>query len=57
LKPENSLRDNDAHSFFRALGDSVITGPTLTNVNDFRAILVEAGGRRIGDRKPLSGTL
>jgi hydroxypyruvate reductase len=57
LKPENSLQDNDAHSFFSALGDSVITGPTLTNVNDFRAILVEAGGGRIGDRKPLSGTL
>jgi hydroxypyruvate reductase len=57
LKPENSLQDNDAHSFFSALGDSVITGPTLTNVNDFRAILVEAGGGGIGERKPLSGTL
>ena len=34
------LADNDAHSFFTALGDSVITGPTLTNVNDFRAIFV-----------------
>jgi glycerate 2-kinase len=34
------LSDNDAHSFFEALGDQVITGPTLTNVNDFRAILV-----------------
>jgi hydroxypyruvate reductase len=29
-----------AHDFFAALGDQVITGPTLTNVNDFRAILV-----------------
>jgi len=57
LKPENSLQDNDAHSFFSALGDSVITGPTLTNVNDFRAILVAAGGGGIGERKPLSGTL
>jgi len=57
LKPENSLQDNDAHSFFSALGDSVITGPTLTNVNDLRAILVEAGGVRIGERKPPSGTL
>jgi glycerate 2-kinase len=28
------------HGFFDALGDSLITGPTLTNVNDFRAILV-----------------
>ena len=34
------LADNDAHAFFRALGDQVVTGPTLTNVNDFRAILV-----------------
>jgi glycerate 2-kinase len=57
LKPQNSLQDNDAHSFFSALGDSVITGPTLTNVNDFRAILVVAGGGRIGERKPPSGTL
>ena len=36
------LADNDAHGFFRALGDQVVTGPTLTNVNDFRAILVSA---------------
>ncbi len=35
-----SLLDNDAHTFFDSLGDSLITGPTLTNVNDFRAILV-----------------
>nr|WP_272214054.1 MOFRL family protein [Marinicella sp. W31]MDC2875866.1 MOFRL family protein [Marinicella sp. W31] len=34
------LENNDAHSFFEALGDQVITGPTLTNVNDFRAILI-----------------
>jgi hydroxypyruvate reductase len=34
------LSNNDAHSFFEALGDQVITGPTLTNVNDFRAILM-----------------
>ena len=34
------LADNDGHSFFEALGDQVVTGPTLTNVNDFRAILV-----------------
>ena len=32
---------DDAHTFFKLLGDQVITGPTLTNVNDFRAILVE----------------
>jgi hydroxypyruvate reductase len=41
LNPRQSLDANDAHSFFQLLGDSVITGPTLTNVNDFRAILVE----------------
>jgi len=40
IKPLQSLDNNDAHSFFQALGDSVITGPTQTNVNDFRMILV-----------------
>ncbi len=35
-----ALANNDAHSFFGAIGGSVITGPTLTNVNDFRAILI-----------------
>jgi len=34
------LADNDAYSIFAALNDLVMTGPTLTNVNDFRAILV-----------------
>ena len=41
LNARTLLADNDAHAFFRALGDQVVTGPTLTNVNDFRAILVE----------------
>lgn len=41
LKANDMLGNNDAHSFFSALNDSVITGPTLTNVNDFRAILIE----------------
>lgn len=41
LKPQDMLADNDGHGFFSALEDSVITGPTLTNVNDFRAILVQ----------------
>jgi hydroxypyruvate reductase len=36
------LADNDAYGFFAALGDLVVTGPTLTNVNDFRAILIDA---------------
>ena len=40
IKPRDSLDNNDGHGFFQALGDSVVTGPTLTNVNDFRAILV-----------------
>jgi hydroxypyruvate reductase len=35
------LADNDGYGFFESLGDLVITGPTLTNVNDFRAILIE----------------
>jgi glycerate 2-kinase len=34
------LARNDAHGFFAALGDQVVPGPTLTNVNDFRAILI-----------------
>ena len=42
LKPHDSLSNNDGHGFFGSLGDAVITGPTLTNVNDFRAILIEA---------------
>jgi hydroxypyruvate reductase len=41
LRSNDMLDNNDAHAFFAALGDSVITGPTLTNVNDFRAILIE----------------
>jgi glycerate 2-kinase len=34
------LADNDAYTVFAALNDLVVTGPTLTNVNDFRAVLV-----------------
>lgn len=40
INPLQRLDDNDGHGFFEALGDQVITGPTLTNVNDFRAILI-----------------
>ncbi|HXQ41869.1 MAG TPA: glycerate kinase [Candidatus Udaeobacter sp.] len=36
------LADNDGYGFFSGIGDLVVTGPTLTNVNDFRAILVES---------------
>ena len=41
IDPAVALARNDAHGFFEAIGDQVVTGPTLTNVNDFRAILVE----------------
>ena len=40
LDAKARLADNDAYGLFQALGDLVVTGPTLTNVNDFRAILV-----------------
>jgi hydroxypyruvate reductase len=40
LDAKASLADNDGYSFFSKLGDLVVTGPTLTNVNDFRAILI-----------------
>jgi len=41
INPRARLDDNDGHGFFQSLGDSVITGPTLTNVNDFRAIVID----------------
>ena len=40
VRPLDSLDNNDGHGFFGMLGDSLVTGPTLTNVNDFRAILI-----------------
>ena len=40
LNPTAALIANDAYGLFAALGDLVVTGPTLTNVNDFRAVLV-----------------
>lgn len=40
LDPADALAANDAHSFFGAVGGQVVTGPTLTNVNDFRAVLI-----------------
>lgn len=40
MSPQEMLDKNDAHRFFEVLGDSVVTGPTWTNVNDFRAIFV-----------------
>ena len=40
LRACDSLANNDGHGFFGALGDAVVTGPTRTNVNDFRAIVI-----------------
>lgn len=37
-----ALESNDAHGFFARIGAQIVTGPTLTNVNDFRALLIEA---------------
>jgi glycerate 2-kinase len=45
IDARRALADNDGYGFFAALGDLVVTGPTRTNVNDFRAILVERGER------------
>ncbi|MDE2614761.1 MAG: glycerate kinase, partial [Burkholderiales bacterium] len=42
MRPKDELDDNNGHGFFQRLGDSVVTGPTRTNVNDFRALLIEA---------------
>jgi len=42
VNARSSLANNDGHGFFEAIGDAVVTGPTLTNVNDFRAILITA---------------
>jgi glycerate 2-kinase len=47
LDAKARLADNDGYSFFAGLGDLVVTGPTFTNVNDFRAILV---GRHVRSR-------
>jgi glycerate 2-kinase len=44
IRPVDRLMDNDGHGFFEALGDQVITGPTKTNVNDFRAVMVLGSG-------------
>ena len=41
LAPRALLDDNDGYGFFDPLGDLVVTGPTRTNVNDFRAVLID----------------
>ena len=40
LDPKSYLANNDGYGLFSQLGDIILTGPTLTNVNDFRAILI-----------------
>ena len=45
IRPKDSLANNDGHGFFSALNDAVVTGPTLTNVKDFRAVLITGDGR------------
>lgn len=40
IDPWASLSNNDGHGFFESLKDQIITGPTLTNVNDFRAVFI-----------------
>ncbi|MCO3509465.1 glycerate kinase [Pseudomonas aeruginosa] len=40
LKIRDELDDNNGYGYFQALGDLLVTGPTRTNVNDFRAILI-----------------
>lgn len=46
MDPSRMLTENDACGFFESLGDLVVTGPTRTNVNDFRAILVMPDARQ-----------
>lgn len=41
LNPRHLLDDNDAHTFFEALDAAIVTGPTQTNVNDFRVVLID----------------
>lgn len=42
LEPAKFLENNDSTNFFTAIGDLLVTGPTHTNVNDFRAILIDS---------------
>ena len=50
LDPAAYLANNDATAFFSATGDLVLTGPTLTNVNDVRVILVDPRSNLSGPR-------
>jgi glycerate 2-kinase len=46
LDPEDFLERNDSHTFFEALGDLVVTGPTGTNVGDIQILLEDRSARR-----------
>ncbi|HSW20163.1 MAG TPA: glycerate kinase [Ramlibacter sp.] len=52
LSAQHALDNNDAHSFFGALGDSLTTGPTHTNVNDFHAIFIDDIAKDTHAQKP-----
>lgn len=52
--PQDALRDDQSHSFLIAAGGAVVTGPTLTNVNDFRAILILPARSGQGRAQPLA---
>lgn len=53
LDPRGMLEDNDAYEFFARLGDLVMTGPTLTNVNDYRVVLLASDASRDPSGDPL----
>jgi len=46
LDPRTFLAAHDSYSFFAGIGDLIRTGPTGTNVNDIRAVLITKGGRQ-----------
>ncbi len=52
--PQDALRNDQSHAFLIAAGGAVVTGPTLTNVNDFRAILILPARSALDGAKPLA---
>jgi hydroxypyruvate reductase len=55
LDPAGILGQNDSTHFFETLGDLLTPGPTFTNVNDLRAILVDSGAAgQAKDRNPFT---
>jgi glycerate 2-kinase len=48
MHAKERLADNDGHGFFKALGDQIVTGSTLTNVNNFRGMLTADPGSLTG---------